>query len=128
MCCHDQTQGRPRSACPMSSRGNEALHRRSRGAHGSAFHSGMNAPHDGVTTTSPSSASTAIARRAVPMLTPYCSPICRTLGICSPGSHSPARIRSRKAELTVLYGGSARRTATTLGARRSSCQLTVHAV
>ena len=79
-------------------------------------HSGMNAPHDGVTTTSPSSDRTASARRAVPMLTPYCSPICLTLGICSPGSHSPARMRSRKAALTVLYGGSARRTAMTLGA------------
>ena len=77
---------------------------------------------------SPSSASTAVARRAVPMLTAYCSAICRTLGICSPGSHSPARIRSRSAELMVRYGGSARRTALTLGARRSSCQPTVLAV
>jgi hypothetical protein len=47
----------------------------------------MNAPHDGVTTTRPSSASTAVALRAVPMLTLYSSAIWRTLRICSPGSH-----------------------------------------
>jgi hypothetical protein len=77
----------------------------------------MNAPHEGVTTTKPSLARIAVARRAVPMLTPYSSASCRTLGICSPGSHSPARMRSRKAALMALYGGSARRTALTLGGR-----------
>ena len=57
----------------------------------------MNAPHEGVTITRPSSASTAVARLAVPMLTPYSSAIWRTLGTCSPGSHSPDRMRSRSA-------------------------------
>ena len=60
-----------------------------------------NTPHPGSTVTRPESLSSSTARRAVLTLTPYSAAIARTLGSCSPGNHSPASIRSRRAALTA---------------------------
>jgi hypothetical protein len=68
---------------------------------GSGAHDARNTPHPGSTVTKPATLSSSTARRAVLTLTSYSVAIARTLGSCSPGNHSPASMRSRRAALTA---------------------------
>jgi hypothetical protein len=70
-------------------------------AEATGAHDARNTPHPGSTVTKPATLSSSTARRAVLTLTSYSVAIARTLGSCSPGNHSPASMRSRRAALTA---------------------------